>query len=271
MHFFKIIIIALCACVCAPFAFCQSAEGMVGRDAPATFHWGEPKDSDLAFRFVVLDGKKAAYYVRKNDFFAPVSISQNRAPGSMYSVAKASELVLYNRVEDPALPQGSARYIPVATVPTGGSSDLLIGVYFRDGKPVFRPFDISLSAFPIGTFSVINMSPQTMGFQVGKSAFKVASFGTTTRNVNARRDVLELDLDIYDLAGKSPQLRGNRTITFRPHSRAIMITFALPKIEKRTPIYGYIDAAPDGKATSDQSSSGSSMSDFYMMISKTPR
>ncbi len=238
----------------------------IGKDAPKNFSWTKPLATELAFKLMNLDGANRTVYVKKADFFAPVTGSA-RDFSSEYGVAKAASLTFYARKVDPQLPEGTARYIPLLTVNTFDSLDILVATYQKGNTLEGSSLDISLNAMPIGFLTIINLSPAPIGIKADKKLLKLGFFQTyKIAGYGGKTNSLGVSLEIYNLkaADLTVPAESNRYVFYKTQ-RAILLNFFPPTPPptemKRTKAYTIEEAA--GLAKSKTTSNAPVNSSFF--------
>lgn len=170
--FFKKIFFAFFALfVSTSFSFAQE-EGVIGTDAPANFGWKKPTPKEAEFRLIALDQKPYTLYIKKDSFFAPVSVA-GRSLSQMYPINPTDELVFFIRKQMPELPKGQSMYIPVGKLQLNKCMDSIVAVYVAGGKLGVSFIDISLSKMPIGSITFVNIYPSTLSVSLGKIPFRL--------------------------------------------------------------------------------------------------
>ena len=225
-------LLTVCAALTCTALVGFSQEEIVGNDAPQNFGWKSPDANDTAFRFIALDGKSRAFYVNKGAFFAPIEIS-GRNIGRLYSIPSSGDLVLYTRKEIPNGPKGKALYVAVEKINLKNSKDWIIAIYNAGNDIRTNTLDYSLDNMPLGSFTMLNANPKTMGFQVNKASVKLGFF--TPKIYKASTDpkrIITNTVNAFDLSGAKPEFIASSSYSYWTDQRLLVIFFEAAKAEK---------------------------------------
>lgn len=211
----------------AHFLLAQS-EPIMGQDAPEDFEFERPADSEPAFRLLAMDGKTHTLFVRVGSFFAPIEIGTDRYMPDTYAAPRNDNLTFYTRKKDGE----RVFFTPVLTIPTKGLIDMVVGVFRRDdGTYAGNIVDISIAKMPLSSFSVVNLSPYTMGFGIDKAAVKLKPFESYTREISGAKNGAAVDFKTFDLSGPKPRMTLSTDFSFSGGRRCVVYIFGNPAKE----------------------------------------
>ena len=207
---------------------CSGQEPVLGKDPPEGFVWSAPKDGEMSFRPISMDGESHMFFMKRGDFFAPVKFEATRAVSEKYPADISEKIYFYTRKMEGDKPI----FTPAFSVKTGGLKDAIVAIHKSDSG-VLRSacVDISLEKMPLGSFSVVNMSLAKMAFGLEKLHFVLPPFNSKSVEFSSSEpEIKSATLRTYDLRDKkAPKLILSKTYNFWTDRRMIVLVFEPPK------------------------------------------